>query len=345
MALRFPFTARLSLEQLEDRCLLSAAGPQVVFLGDSINGGFARSTAWSSQMAPLGAVDQAISGSTTQDVLKQVEGGALNGLSPRVVVLMVGTNDIYHGASPTATAEGVAAVVSAVRTALPQAHLLLEGILPRAESPLDPLRTPIAQANLLISRLGDGVAVRYADFGAAFLQPDGTISPAMLTDYLHPSAQGYQLMAAVVSQEVRNLITEPVPNVFSSAAEVTVRFELVAATPTVETPVASASAAPLAVASNTVQLVAILGTAVNEQTARLLSMAPSDTHATAVPAPTTLATVGTDSTRSAGVAPATGFNAAYFGSGNTEQDDAEDWTGPEPMDAPSTQPASAERVI
>src|SRR5262245_27606261 len=113
----------LGVESLEDRCPCSAGvdpavtpapggprgrvhfdhlisapkgDPAVVFLGDSILRGFARGPGkdvWQVEEGPLRAVDYAISGSTTQSVLWQVDHGQLDAISPRGIVLLIGTNN------------------------------------------------------------------------------------------------------------------------------------------------------------------------------------------------------------------------------------------------------------
>jgi lysophospholipase L1-like esterase len=176
-------------------------GPAVVVLGDSIMDFFAHGVGagvWDQEMAPLGAADLAVSGSTTQDVMGRINQGDLNGLSPRVVVLLIGTNDLGRGASPEQTAAGVAACVADIHAHEPQASILLLGILPRNLSPFDPIRAGIVQVNSLIASLDNGGSVRYLDLGSAFVQPDGSISTDLLYDYVHPTPVGYSILTALI---------------------------------------------------------------------------------------------------------------------------------------------------
>jgi beta-glucosidase len=227
---------RLEVEVLEDRCLLSTEGnPAVVpvpgqgnyfllreaqnasvprvmggvlFLGDSITDLFANglgAQVWNQEIAPLGAANFAISGFSTQNVLAQIASGDLAGRVPRVVVLEIGTNNLTLGQSPEQTAEGIAASVSAIRVAIPQASVVVLGILPRGQSPFDPIRGAVAQTNALIAHLDDGSMVRYADVGQAHLEPDGSISNAVLLDYTHPTALGY----AILASEIQPLLLNP----------------------------------------------------------------------------------------------------------------------------------------
>ncbi len=173
----------------------------VVFLGDSITD-FLESGAgqpvWQSALAPLGAVDFAVSGVTTSQLLWQVETGQVAAVTPDVVVLQIGTNNLGQGQTPLDTAAGIATIVSHIVAQLPRTRILLLGILPRGQSPSDPLRLEVAEVNRLLATRADGRLVRYLDVGPAFLQPDGTISPAVMPDFLHPSALGYQIFTSAL---------------------------------------------------------------------------------------------------------------------------------------------------
>lgn len=174
-------------------------GPRVVFLGDSLTfdwGGDGRET-WDRLYAPLGAANFGIGGDRTSDVLWRIEHGELGNADTRLVVLMIGTNDLGNGATPEETSSGVRACVEAVRRKLPLARVLLLGILPRGGGDAQtPLRQAIARTNDTISRLDDGGSVRYRDIGPAFLKPDGTVRPELyLDDLIHLGSLGYAAWA------------------------------------------------------------------------------------------------------------------------------------------------------
>jgi hypothetical protein len=71
-------------------------------------------------------------------------------------------------------------------------------VLPRGQSPADPLRGEVAAANRLLAGLNDGNCVRFLDIGGWFTGPGGWISPAVLSDFVHPTLWGYQLYTAAV---------------------------------------------------------------------------------------------------------------------------------------------------
>jgi lysophospholipase L1-like esterase len=175
-------------------------GPiDVLFLGDSITDYFPTRGAevWQHEIEPLGNVaDFGIEGDRTQFVLWRAQHGELDGTQARVVVLMIGTNNLAS-ASPENIARGVAAIVETVREKLPDTVVVLNAILPRGLAD-SPARAAAADTNARIHALADGTHVRWLDAGAGFLDPAGNIDPALMPDLLHPSATGYGIWAAAL---------------------------------------------------------------------------------------------------------------------------------------------------
>jgi lysophospholipase L1-like esterase len=171
----------------------------VLFLGDSISAHFPTGggEVWQREIEPLGnVVDFGIDGDRTQFVLWRAQHGELDGTNARVVVLMIGTNNLATS-TPENIARGVAAIVATVREKLPNAVVVLNAILPRG--PVDGLaRTAAADTNARIKCLADGTHVRWLDAGAGFLDPSGNIDPTLMPDLLHPSATGYGIWAAAL---------------------------------------------------------------------------------------------------------------------------------------------------
>lgn len=171
-------------------------GIDVLFLGDSITENFATrgQDVWNREIAPLGTVaDFGIGGDRTQFVLWRAQHGELAGSGARVVVVMVGTNNLAT-ATPENLVRGVAAIVDTVRTTLPGATIVLNAVLPRGGRD-DPVRAKLADVNARLAGLADGAHVRWLDAGAGFLDPDGGVRPELMPDKLHPSAAGYEIWA------------------------------------------------------------------------------------------------------------------------------------------------------
>lgn len=189
---------------------------EVVFLGDSITDGFkygVGAPVWNLLFAPLNAEDFAIGGLTTSQVLWQIRTGQVAALTPRVVVIMIGTNNLGLGQSPTAVASGIMAIVDQLKAQLPNSRILLLGVFPRGQSPSDPYRALIAQVNTMISELEETNRIHYVDIGYAFQKRGGTISPTVMSDFVHPTLYGYQIYAVAIWQPLIQLLraTENLP--------------------------------------------------------------------------------------------------------------------------------------
>lgn len=189
-------------------------GVNVLFVGDSItdfwrNDNPARGgkPVWDREYAPLGAANFGISGDRTQHVLWRLQNGELDGIAPKAVVLMIGTNNTGFEPdkktprnTPAETIEGVKAIVSTLRTKLPAAKILLLAIFPRGEKPDHPQRAQIAEINAAIAKLADGQHVRFLDLGPKFLAADGTLPKDIMPDFLHPGLKGYEIWAAAMKE-------------------------------------------------------------------------------------------------------------------------------------------------
>lgn len=190
--------------------LIRTGGTDLVFVGDSITDGWRgdpQRAIFEDYFGRYRPYNIGIGGDETQHVLWRIQHGELDGLSPKLVVLMIGTNNLANAnrMTPDETADGVAAVVDAIRAKLPGSKILLLGIFPRANRSDDPLRVAVTTTNRLIARLGDQKTVFYRDIGASMLERDGTLSGAVMPDYLHPNAKGYQLWADAVKADVDRL--------------------------------------------------------------------------------------------------------------------------------------------
>ncbi|MEI8340892.1 MAG: GDSL-type esterase/lipase family protein, partial [Verrucomicrobiota bacterium] len=95
-------------------------------------------------------------------------------------------------------AEGVTAIVGGYRKRCPEAVILLQAIFPRGKAATDPARAKIKAINQLLAKLDDGKQVVFIDFGDKFLSADGTLSPDIMPDFLHPSAKGYEIWAEAI---------------------------------------------------------------------------------------------------------------------------------------------------
>ena len=121
----------------------------------------------------------------------------MNGIHPKLILLMIGTNNLATNTNEQ-IAEGIRAIIEQYRKLCPDATILVQGIFPRAHDATNPWRERIKDINKIISTCADGKSILFLDFGGKFLQPDGSLSPEIMPDFLHPGAKGYQIWADAI---------------------------------------------------------------------------------------------------------------------------------------------------
>ena len=180
----------------------------LVFLGDSITQGWNNNEIWLQHYGPRKAANMGIGGDRTQHVLWRLDHGNVDNISPKLVVLMIGTNNSNREDNTAEEiADGIKAIVGKLRTKLPSTKILVLGIFPRGEQP-NPQRDKNALASRMAAEVADGSTVHYLDIGPAFLQSDGTISKEIMPDYLHLSPEGYRIWAHAIEDKVAELMGE-----------------------------------------------------------------------------------------------------------------------------------------
>jgi lysophospholipase L1-like esterase len=184
-----------------------AGNIDLLFVGDSITDGWRNRglEVWDKYFAPLKAANFGIGGDTTQGVLWRMQNGELEGFRAKLIVLMLGTNNISR--NPNAEiAEGDRLIVEEFRRRQPQAKVLILGIFPRGEEASNPNRDRIKEINGMLAKLADNKQVFYTDIGEKFLAADGTLTREIMPDALHPNLMGYQIWADAISARVGELM-------------------------------------------------------------------------------------------------------------------------------------------
>jgi len=181
----------------------------IVFAGDSISARWtlgAGRDIWAKRYAPLGAINLSISADDAQDLLWRLENGELAPLHPKMLILLIGANNLTQ--SPEAVAYAVWANVAYIRKTLPDTRVLVQGIFERENPPSDAGRN--AKVNALLAHLDDGKMVKFLDFSSKFLKPDGTLDRTVFTDGCHPEKPaGFQIWADSIQPVIDQWMTEP----------------------------------------------------------------------------------------------------------------------------------------
>jgi beta-glucosidase len=196
---------------LKDKEAALAKGPvEVLFVGDSITDGWrngAQRKLFDERWGKHNPLNIGISGDRTQHVLWRLDNGEVDGLKPKAVVLMIGTNNLGNKESVPDTIAGVKAVVAKLREKLPESKVLLLAVFPRGNKADDPYRAQIKDVNEALAKLDDGGQhVKYLDIGPKFLEPDGTLPKTIMPDALHPNEKGYEIWAEAMGPTLDELM-------------------------------------------------------------------------------------------------------------------------------------------
>lgn len=181
----------------------------LIFIGDSITQGWegAGKEIWAKHYAPRNAVNLGIGGDRTQHVLWRLDNGNIEGIKPKLAVLMIGTNNSGTNTAPQIV-DGITAIVEKLKTKLPETKILILAIFPRGADNANPQRQKNAEVNVAIAKLADGKQIEYVDLAPQFLEADGTLSKEIMPDLLHLSPKGYQIWADGIEAHVARMMGE-----------------------------------------------------------------------------------------------------------------------------------------
>jgi lysophospholipase L1-like esterase len=192
--------------------LVKKGDVDLVFIGDSITHSFEGNhgkAMWAKYYAPRKALNLGYSGDRTEHVIWRIDNGELEGLSPKLAVIMIGTNNTGHRQDPPeAIAAGIRIILDRLRAKQPKMKILLLAIFPRGAKTADRLRVINDGANELIAKFADNENIFFLSINDKFLAEDGTLTREIMPDLLHPRARGYQIWAETIEPMVAKLMAE-----------------------------------------------------------------------------------------------------------------------------------------
>jgi beta-glucosidase len=171
---------------------------EVLFVGDSITHGWETT---GKEVADHSFSDFSIynigfSGDRTENVLWRFKHGEIDGINPKLAVLMIGTNNTGHRQdSPECTARGIKTILDELGEKLPDTDVLLLAIFPRGDTPDDELRQLNSEINQRIESLADDDRVHFININSVFLDDEENLTEDIMPDKLHPNEYGYKLWA------------------------------------------------------------------------------------------------------------------------------------------------------
>ena len=201
--------SRLAHEQLLAKA--KAGRIDLYFVGDSITRRWGASDAqysemlanWRTNFHGWNAGNFGWGGDTVQNVLWRLTNGELDGVNPKVIVLLAGTNNLRPGRTGVDDDKqveevfgGIRAIFDVFREKAPGASVILMGVLPRNETGGGKALIPtIRRINTRLAGLADGDKIRFLDIGGHLADASGKLFDGVTVDGLHLSVKGYQIWA------------------------------------------------------------------------------------------------------------------------------------------------------
>ena len=215
-----PFGDWWWLNRLHNRRVqvLAAKGKtvDVVLMGDSIIHfwEWQHPASWKKFTDRYSAINCGYGGDRTQDVIWRAENGELDGFTAKAVVLEIGTNNSTLGSKAEDTAEGIKECIAAIRRKQPSATIILHPIFPRGHDTVksraihERERTVNERVNAIIKSYANGKDVLWVDFNSRWL-PDGWgVPPSLMSDAIHPTAEGYDLWMSELNPVLERICTK-----------------------------------------------------------------------------------------------------------------------------------------
>lgn len=197
-------------------------GIDVYFEGDSITRRWGATdypellANWKQNFFGWNAADFGWGGDTTQNILWRLDNGELDGVNPKIVVLLAGTNNVgsvvpVDGDQPQVedVTRGIQAILRVIQRKAPNTVIILTAIFPRSDNIA--VMPVIEKVNANLAKLADGKKVRYLNINSKLANADGVLFEGMMNagDKLHPTVNGYQVWADALKPILTELLGPP----------------------------------------------------------------------------------------------------------------------------------------
>jgi lysophospholipase L1-like esterase len=198
-------------------------GIDIYFEGDSIVRRWGTSDAawaqnltnWTTNFFGWNAADFGWGADLTQNILWRLQNGELDGVNPKIIVLLAGINNVGTQPGDDAKVEdvtkGIKAIVDICQKKAPDATIILTGIFPRNNSAGNVLAVipTINKINDNLAKFADGKKIRYLNVNDKLADKDGKLFDGMTVDNLHPTPKGYQVWADALKPILTELLGPP----------------------------------------------------------------------------------------------------------------------------------------
>ena len=200
----------------EKLALIAKEKFDLILIGNSITNNFEKpeyQPVWKQFFEPRKAINLGYSGYRTENLLWNIQQGELEGQSPKVIIVEIGTNNIDEKNYPTRhtagqLAGGIEAIVKLLREKCPDSKVIVMRCFPGCYGGPNPTshRVILERASDLVSHIADGKHIFYCDVNHVFLNMDGSINHEMMPDWLHPSPEGAKRWAQAMEPLLSELM-------------------------------------------------------------------------------------------------------------------------------------------
>lgn len=181
----------------------------LLFLGDSITHSWEDTGAatWQRYYAHLKPLNLGYAGDRTEHLLWRLQNGEVDGLSPKLAIVLIGTNNAGHRAEAAEdTADGVKTILDELQNRLPNSKILLLATFPRSKHKNAPMRKRVTASNELVKRFADNKQIFWLDISQEFLTEDGQVLDTVMHDFLHLGTQQYLVWAEAMKNTISELM-------------------------------------------------------------------------------------------------------------------------------------------
>jgi lysophospholipase L1-like esterase len=188
----------------------------VYFVGDSITRRWgaldypAFLAHWKSSFHGWNAGNFGWGGDRTENILWRLENGELDGVAPKVIVILAGANNLDRepdGSTVSDVTRGLSAIVAACRKRAPAATIVVTAIFPRNDKPA--AQPAIDRVNGNLAKMADGKSIRFLDVTSKLADAKGLLFEGMTVDGLHPGLKGYEVWAGGLKPILTELLGPP----------------------------------------------------------------------------------------------------------------------------------------
>jgi lysophospholipase L1-like esterase len=209
--------SQLAHEQLVAKAKIG--GIDIYFEGDSITRRWGTSDYqwranlenWNSNFFGWNAADFGWGADSTQHILWRLENGELDGVNPKIIVLLAGINNVgtFPGGDEKVAniTHGLQAIVKVMQEKAPNAVIILTGLFPRNDNMA--VIPEINKINDNLAKMADGKKIRYINVNDKLADENGKLYPGMTAERLHPTPKGYQIWADALKPIFTEILGPP----------------------------------------------------------------------------------------------------------------------------------------